>query len=84
VITDASFGVMMPLAHRLHPDAQFLLLTPSISLQVSDRDQGMFVYNPSDRLHTQLKKQGIVPKLIYQFREHSLVVSLHQVSLTSL
>ncbi len=84
VITDASLGVMMPLAHRLHPGAQFLLLNPSNSVQVSDRDQAMFVYNPSDRLHTQLKKQGIVPKLIYQFREHSLVVSLHQVSPTSL
>ncbi len=84
VITDAPFGVIMPLAHRLHPDAQFLLLNPSTPLQIANRDREMFVYNSSDRLHTQLKKQGTVPKLIYQFREHSLVVSLHQVSPTSL
>jgi hypothetical protein len=80
LVSDAPLGVIMPVAHRLKSDTHVLLLPESGSPQLPEKSRDVFIYNPSDRLSAQLTQQGIVPKLIYQFREYSLVISLYEIT----
>jgi len=69
----------MPISHRLHPETHYLLLTEPEFLTLPVTNRPIFAYNPSDRLITAIKQQSIQPKIIYQFKDDSLIFSLYQI-----
>jgi uncharacterized membrane protein len=77
VIADGSLGTVLPLSHRLKADAGMLLLSESHSLTIPQGYESVFIYNPSDRLQSKLKQQGIAIKPVYQFRDSDFVVTLY-------
>lgn len=79
VISDMPIGVVLPLSHRLKPQTNLLLLTEPETLKLPDGFSRVYVYNPSERFQFSLKQQGIVPKLIYQFKDDSFQFSLYAI-----
>lgn len=78
VISDMPIGVVLPLTHRLNPQTKLLLVEEPDLSSMSFQDG--FVYNPSDRLYSNLVYQGIQPQLMYQFEDNGFVFSLYHFS----
>lgn len=78
LISDMPLGVVMPLSHRLEPNAKMLLLSEQKALKIPDSFSNVFVYNPTESLQAEIAKQGISQKLIYQFKDNSLVISVYK------
>uniref|UniRef100_A0A832M218 Glycosyltransferase RgtA/B/C/D-like domain-containing protein n=1 Tax=Oscillatoriales cyanobacterium SpSt-402 TaxID=2282168 RepID=A0A832M218_9CYAN len=82
VISEMPFGMITPLSYRLDPDTKLMLIANPDSLKIpTNYDRDVFVYNPSDRLQSQLKQQGFQTELIYQFRDGSFTLALHRLSI---
>lgn len=78
LISDMSLGAIMPLSHRLHPETKLLLTTNPETLVVPTQAGEVFVYNPSDRLKASLARQNLIPKIVYQFRDETLILTLYR------
>jgi uncharacterized membrane protein len=78
LISDVSLGAIMPLSHRLHPETKLLLTTSPETLVVPTQPGEVFVYNPSDRLKASLAQQNLTSKIIYQFRDDTLILTLYR------
>lgn len=79
VISDMPFGVVMPVSHRLHPEAKLVLVSDPSSLKIPDRFSDVFVCNPSDRLKAAIENQNMTSKTIYNFQENTLAISLYRI-----
>ena len=77
IVSEMPFGMIMPLSHRLKPNTKLMLLTDSVALKIPDNYDNVFIYNPSDRLQSNLKQQGFQSELTYQFQDGSLKISLY-------
>jgi uncharacterized membrane protein len=79
VVSDVPLGVILPISHRLRPDARYLLSTQPETLVLPAASGAVFAYNPSDRLVAAMKQQGLRPDVIYQFKDDAFTFSLYQV-----
>lgn len=84
LISDARLTQILPLSYQLEPKVRLMLLAkPTIVSQLPGGFSDVFLYNPSEQLLSNLKQvQTIQTKLIYQFRENSLVISLYHLDMT--
>jgi len=81
LISDARLTQILPLSYKLEPKVSLMLLTETNTVsQFPHNFSDVFVYNPSEQLLTKLKHTQATPiKLIYEFRENSLIISLYRI-----
>ncbi len=80
LISDVPFHGVVPLTHELKPETSMILLPDPALLNIPEGVHNIFLYNPSDRLLSQVKQRGFESTLAYQFHDQltKLNISLYQ------